>query len=85
MYSGWLTATFAVVQLMAGPILGAFSDRFGRRPVLLLSLTAFGCSYFLMGFAPSLAWLFLAQVLTGLFGATPATAGAFIADVTQPA
>ena len=83
-YSGWLTATFAAVQLMAGPILGAFSDRFGRRPVLLLSLTAFGCSYFLMGFAPSLLWLFIAQVLTGLFGATPATAGAFIADVTQP-
>ena len=83
-YSGWLTATFAAVQLMAGPILGAFSDRFGRRPVLLLSLTAFGCSYFLMGFAPSLLWLFIAQVLTGLFGATPATAGAFIADVTRP-
>lgn len=84
-YSGWLTATFAAVQLMAGPLLGSLSDRFGRRPVLLVSLTAFGCSYILMGFAPSLSWLFVAQVLTGLFGATPATAGAFIADVTEPA
>lgn len=83
-YSGWLTATFAAVQLLAGPLLGSFSDRFGRRPVLLLSLTAFGCSYVLMGFAGSLVWLFAAQVLTGLFGATPATAGAFIADVTRP-
>lgn len=83
-YSGWLTATFAAMQLLAGPILGAFSDRLGRRPVLLVSLTAFGLSYILMGFASSLAWLFLAQLLTGLFGATPATAGAFIADVTQP-
>jgi MFS transporter, DHA1 family, tetracycline resistance protein len=84
-YSGWLTATFAAVQLMAGPLLGSLSDRFGRRPVLLVSLSAFGCSYILMGFAPSLSWLFVAQVLTGLFGATPATAGAFIADVTEPA
>lgn len=83
-YSGWLTATFAAMQLVAGPILGGFSDRFGRRPVLLLSLAAFGCSYILMGFAPSLFWLFVAQVLTGLFGATPATAGAFVADVTEP-
>ena len=83
-YSGWLTATFAAVQLLAGPILGSFSDRWGRRPVLLVSLTAFGCSYILMGFASSLAWLFVAQLLTGLFGATPAAAGAFVADVTKP-
>jgi MFS transporter, DHA1 family, tetracycline resistance protein len=83
-YSGWLTATFAAVQLLAGPILGSFSDRLGRRPVLLVSLTAFGCSYILMGFASSLTWLFVAQLLAGLFGATPATAGAFIADVTKP-
>jgi MFS transporter, DHA1 family, tetracycline resistance protein len=82
-YSGWLTATFAAVQLIAGPVLGALSDRVGRRPVLLLSLAAFGCSYLLMGFANSLVWLFVAQFLTGLFGATPATAGAFVADVTN--
>jgi DHA1 family tetracycline resistance protein-like MFS transporter len=83
-YSGWLSATFASVQLLAGPILGAFSDRVGRRPVLLVSLAAFGCSYLLMGFASSLPWLFVAQFLTGLFGATPATAGAYIADITRP-
>jgi MFS transporter, DHA1 family, tetracycline resistance protein len=84
-YGGWLTATFAIVQFMAGPLLGSLSDRVGRRPVLLISLAAFGCSYVLMGLAPSLAWLFVAQALTGLFGATPATAGAFIADVTTSA
>jgi DHA1 family tetracycline resistance protein-like MFS transporter len=83
-YSGWLTATFAAMQLLAGPILGGLSDRAGRRPVLLVSLAAFGVSYILMGFAPSVAWLFVAQLLTGLFGATPATAGAFVADVTKP-
>lgn len=84
-YGGWLTATFATIQFLAGPLLGSISDHTGRRPVLLFSLGAFGLSYVLMGFAPSLAWLFFAQVLTGLFGATPATAGAYLADVTPPA
>lgn len=81
-YGGWLVATFAAVQFLAGPILGSISDRIGRRPVLLVSLAAFGCSYILMGVAPTLPWLFVAQVLTGLFGATPATAGAYIADIS---
>jgi DHA1 family tetracycline resistance protein-like MFS transporter len=84
-YGGWLTATFAIIQFFAGPLLGSISDHTGRRPVLLISLGAFGLSYVLMGYAPSLAWLFLAQMLTGLFGATPATAGAFLADITPPA
>jgi len=83
-YGGWLTATFATVQLVAGPILGSLSDHYGRRPVLLLSLAAFGLSYLLMAFAPSLVWLFVAQALTGLFGATPATAGAYLADISRP-
>lgn len=81
-YGGWLTATFAAIQLLAGPVLGSLSDRYGRRPVLLLSLAAFGLSYLLMAFSPSLPWLFLSQALTGLFGATPATAGAYLADIT---
>jgi MFS transporter, DHA1 family, tetracycline resistance protein len=83
-YGGWLTATFAAVQFVAGPILGSLSDRYGRRPVLLISLAAFGASYVLMAVAPTLAWLFVAQVLTGTFGATPATAGALVADLTPP-
>jgi len=84
-YGGWLTATFATAQFFAGPALGSLSDRLGRRPVLLASLAAFGLSYGVMAVAPSLAWLFLAQLLTGIFGATPATAGAFIADISPPA
>jgi DHA1 family tetracycline resistance protein-like MFS transporter len=84
-YGGWLTAVFAGVQFFAGPILGSLSDYYGRRPVLLLSLTAFGASYILMGFASSLLWLFAAQMLAGLFGATPSTAGAYIADISAPA
>lgn len=81
-YGGWLTGVFAGVQFFAAPVLGSLSDHFGRRPVLLVSVGAFGLSYVLMSVAPTLAWLFLAQALTGLFGATPSTAGAYIADVT---
>jgi DHA1 family tetracycline resistance protein-like MFS transporter len=72
------------VQFFVSPILGNLSDRFGRRPVLLPSLCAFGVSYLLMGFAPTIAWLFVAQALAGAFGATFSTAGAYIADVTAP-
>src|SRR4029079_10980814 len=81
---GWLTSMFAAIQFIAGPVLGGLSDHHGRRPVLLVSLTAFGLCYVLMGFAPSIAWLFIAQGLAGLFGATMPTAGAYIADVTSP-
>ena len=81
---GWLASMFAAIQFLAGPVLGGLGDHFGRRPVLLASLAAFGLSYVLMGFAPSLAWLFVAQGLAGLFGATIPTAGAYIADVTAP-
>lgn len=84
-YGGWLTALFAAVQFLAALVLGALSNRLGRRPILLVSLGAFGCSYILMGLAPNLFWLFVAQSLTGLFGATPSAAGAYIADVTEPA
>jgi len=83
-YGGWLTALFAGVQFFASPILGNLSDRFGRRPVLLPSLFVFGVSYVLMGFAPSIGWLFVAQALAGVFGATFSTAGAYIADTTPP-
>jgi MFS transporter, DHA1 family, tetracycline resistance protein len=79
---GWLTATFALLQLFAGPVLGSLSDHYGRRPVLLGSVSAFGCAYLLMASAPSLTWLFVAQGLAGLFGATPATVGAYLADIT---
>jgi DHA1 family tetracycline resistance protein-like MFS transporter len=83
-YAGWITALFATMQFLAAPVLGALSDRFGRRPVLLVSLAAFGLNYLLMAFAPSLAWLFLAQALAGVFGATVSTAAACIADTSEP-
>lgn len=82
-YGGMLTALFASFQFFATPVMGNLSDSYGRRPVMLLSLTAFGCSYLVMGFSTTITWLFVAQCLTGLFSATPSVAAAFIADVSQ--
>ena len=82
LYGGAISALFAAIQFLVAPILGNLSDRFGRRPVLLLSLAAFGINYVIMGFATSITWLFISQAFAGAFGATTATAGAYLADVT---
>jgi DHA1 family tetracycline resistance protein-like MFS transporter len=72
------------MQFIFGPVIGNLSDRFGRRPVLLFSLLAFGIDYALMGFAPSIGWLFLGRALAGVAGAAHTTANAYIADVSPP-
>ncbi len=82
-YGGAIVALFATMQFFATPLLGSLSDAYGRRPVLLLSFTAFGFNYLLMGLAPSISWLFMAQALAGIFGATPAVAAAFMADISD--
>lgn len=82
--AGALLVVFAALQFLFAPLLGNLSDRFGRRPVLLISLCAFGVNYLLMGFAPTLAWLFVGRALTGVAGAVYAPANAFVADVTAP-
>lgn len=81
---GWLFFSFAITQFLAAPVLGNLSDRYGRRPVLLLSLAMFGIDYLLMGFAPTLGLLFLGRVLAGIPGASYTPAFAYIADVTPP-
>ncbi|TXS91869.1 TCR/Tet family MFS transporter [Parahaliea maris] len=83
-YGGAITALFSLVQFFSSPILGSLSDSLGRRPVILVSLLAFGLNYVMMGLAPSLAWLFFAQALAGLFGATHSVAAAYITDITDP-
>jgi len=84
LYGGWLIFIFAFMQFLFAPVLGNLSDRFGRRPVLLLSLGAYAIDYMLMALAPTVAWLFLGRAVAGIAGATGATANAYIADVTPP-
>ncbi len=78
---GWLVLTYAVFQFAFGPLVGNISDRFGRRPVLLLSLAGFSVDYAVMGFAPVIGWLFVGRALAGTFGAAFSTAYATIADI----
>ncbi|NWG52481.1 MAG: TCR/Tet family MFS transporter [Hydrogenophilaceae bacterium] len=82
--AGWLLFTFAALQFLCGPVLGNLSDRFGRRPVLLASMAAFGVNYILMALAPTLAWLFVGRAVAGIAGAIYAPANAYVADITEP-
>jgi len=77
-----LASVYAVMQLMFAPLMGALSDRFGRRSVVLASLSAFAASYLILAFAPSLLWLFVGRTLAGVTGATITAANAYIADVS---
>lgn len=82
--AGALVVTYAVLQFLFGPVIGNLSDRFGRRPVIMVSLFAYSVDYLLMGFAPSVAWLFIGRALAGIAGAVYIPANAFVADVTPP-
>ena len=82
--AGYMLVAFAVAQFFAGPVLGNLSDRFGRRPVLIASMLAFGADYALMAWAPTLAWLFLGRAIAGIAGAVYGPASSVIADVTPP-
>jgi DHA1 family tetracycline resistance protein-like MFS transporter len=81
---GLLFAVFSVGQLVAAPVLGDLSDRYGRRPILLLSLAGTVASFVMLALAQSLAMLFLARIVDGLSGGNIATARAYVADVTAP-
>lgn len=81
---GWLMFAYAFMQFLCAPIIGALSDQFGRRPVLLISLFGFGLDYILTGFAPSVSWLIVARVFAGITGASFTTANAYIADISTP-
>jgi MFS transporter, DHA1 family, tetracycline resistance protein len=83
-YGGWLTFTYAIMQFVCAPVLGGLSDRYGRRPVLLISLFGLGIDFLITAFAPTIAWLFVARVLAGICGASFTTASAYIADVSPP-
>ena len=79
---GLITTTWALMQFLCSPIVGALSDRFGRRPVVLLSNVALGLDFVLMAVAPTLTWLFVGRLLSGMAASSVSTAGAYISDVT---
>src|SRR6202000_2198577 len=82
-YNGWLTLIYATMQLIFASIMGNLSDKYGRRPILLISLFGFSIDYMFMAFAPSIAWLFLGRFIAGVTGATTATATAYISDISR--
>ncbi len=82
--SGLLLVAYAVMQFLFSPLVGNLSDKYGRRPVLLLSLLGFGIDYLFMAFAPTIWWLFLGRIIAGIMGASFTTASAYIADVSAP-
>jgi MFS transporter, DHA1 family, tetracycline resistance protein len=81
---GLFGTVWALMQFFFSPIAGALSDRFGRRPVVLLSNFGLALDYVLMALAPSLTWLFIGRVISGITSASISTAYAYIADVTGP-
>ena len=83
-YVGIISASYSLTQFLFAPILGALSDRFGRRPVLLASLFGLGIDFIIQGFAPSIMWLFVGRLIAGIMGASFTTAHAYIADVSTP-
>lgn len=83
-YGGFLTFSYAIMQFICSPILGGLSDQYGRRPVLLISLFGFAIDYLLVAWAPTIAWLFLARIISGISGASMTTASAYIADISKP-
>jgi DHA1 family tetracycline resistance protein-like MFS transporter len=83
-YTVAFAVTWGLMQFFFGPIVGMLSDRFGRRPVLLLSIFGLGVDYIFMALAPTLKWLFVGRVINGITSASFSTANAYVADVTAP-
>lgn len=84
-YGAWLLSAYAITQFVFAPVIGNLSDRFGRRPVLLSSLTGFGIDYIFLALAPTYGWLFVGRIIAGITGASFTTGAAYIADVSTPA
>ncbi len=81
---GWIVSIYALMQFICSPILGSLSDRFGRRPIILIATAGSAIDYVIMACAPSLAWFFVARIIAGSTAGVLATANAYIADVTPP-
>jgi len=83
-WGGWLVGLYALMQFFFAPIMGALSDAYGRRPIILLSLLGLGLDYLLMAFAPNMIWLFVGRAVSGIMGASFSVAQAYIADISAP-
>jgi DHA1 family tetracycline resistance protein-like MFS transporter len=83
-YGGFLLFTFAIMQFLFSPLIGNLSDKYGRRPVLLVSLFGMSLDYMVLAFAPTIGWLFVGRILAGIAGASFTTASAYIADISTP-
>lgn len=81
-YGALLLSVFAITQFLFAPVIGNLSDKYGRRPILLLSLLGFGIDYIILALAPAYGWLFIGRVIAGITGASFTTATAYIADVS---
>ncbi|MBC7525244.1 MAG: TCR/Tet family MFS transporter [Flavobacterium sp.] len=81
-FGGWLTFIYAITQFVFAPFVGALSDKFGRRPIILISLFGFSLDYLFLSIAPTIEWLFVGRFLAGITGASITTASAYIADVS---
>src|ERR1700744_4493821 len=82
--NGLLIGVFSLMVMIASPLWGRLSDRIGSRPVLIISTLGSAAGYFIMGWAGSLIWLFVARIVDGASGGNVATAQAYIADITSP-
>ncbi len=82
--AGYIMFAYAIMQFIFAPVLGSLSDRYGRRPILLLSLLGFCLNYILIAVAPTIGWLFVGRILSGITGASVTTASAYIADISTP-
>lgn len=81
---GWLLGAYALMQFFFAPVLGALSDRYGRRPIILIALLGLGIDYIFHAWAPTVAWLFVGRILAGITGASFTVATAYIADISTP-
>ena len=83
-YFGWVMGAYAFMQFVFSPLIGNLSDRYGRRPILLISVLGMSLDYMVMFYAPDLFWLVLGRAISGIFGASFTSAAAYIADISTP-
>lgn len=81
-YGGWLSFVYAAMQFVFASVLGGLSDRYGRRPIILFSLLGFSINFMIQALAPTIFWLFVGRIFSGITGASITTASAYIADIS---